>query len=424
MEVIVNVSGLLPPPRTRTSMESLINPLVAQLTHHPFPQLAEALRASANAVTLAWVAVVRLAIPRMAGLTHEELQDSTPTILLAIADAMASGDPDEIRGVLSRSPMQGLSRFRLNLDVIDILQEDRLLRSLTVEHVETHLGRQLDPPESAALQAAVDVMVQQSVLAIVDGQKVQLRAAAEMELKYLAFLNHDLNNNLNGISLWLELLQKQLLEDGGFERFRDGISTARGAIKETMGGMRQMLSRARLHKSGEARPLVPVELRAAALAVAGRFAIEAQRRGIEVAVEVDAGVVVETDGELLALILQNLIGNAVKYASTGTVRIGCDLQPPRGALTSSPATVPAPTKPTAELWVSDEGPGIGPEMSAKIFEAFQRGTGHSEDGIGLGLTIASEAAKLLNADLTVASEVGRGSTFRLALGHDHSRRTR
>jgi signal transduction histidine kinase len=146
-------------------------------------------------------------------------------------------------------------------------------------------------------------------------------------------------------------------------------------------------------------------LHAVATAATGRFSTLARQRGVGLAVEVDPGTVIETDAELLALILQNLIGNAVKYSVSGTVRIGCDFNFPH-AESSSRSPV---------LWVSDEGPGIGAQMAGKIFDAFQRGEGHAEDGIGLGLTIASEAAKLLNARLTVDSQPGSGSTFRLAL---------
>ena len=67
------------------------------------------------------------------------------------------------------------------------------------------------------------------------------------------------------------------------------------------------------------------------------------------------------------------------------------------------------------LSVSDEGPGIAPEQLQIIFKAFRRGEAHGQEGVGLGLAIASEAAKLLDAELTVKSEVGRGSVFRLSL---------
>src|SRR5688572_9122168 len=110
----------------------------------------------------------------MRHLTYDQLKDSTPQILAAIAGALASDDPDVIRELVRRAPAQGLSRLELNLDVIEVMQEDRLLRAITVEQVEAGLARRMDVVESAALHAAIDVMLQRSVIALVDEQKLQL----------------------------------------------------------------------------------------------------------------------------------------------------------------------------------------------------------------------------------------------------------
>ena len=83
----------------------------------------------------------------------------------------------------------------------------------------------MDVPESAALHAAIDVMLQRSVIALVEQQKAQLRAAAETELKFLSFLSHDLNNNLNNVTLSLEVLGQELKGAGGFARGK-GIARA------------------------------------------------------------------------------------------------------------------------------------------------------------------------------------------------------
>ncbi len=69
--------------------EGGMNPLVAQLVHLPFPEMAGSLRTAADRITLDWDAAVREAMPQMRYLTFEELKDSTPQILLAIADALA-----------------------------------------------------------------------------------------------------------------------------------------------------------------------------------------------------------------------------------------------------------------------------------------------------------------------------------------------
>src|SRR2546423_14459823 len=79
-------------PLMKYGMEPLMNPLVAQLTHRSFPELAAALRSCSEAITREWEAAVRQAIPRMDRFTYTELKDSTPLILPAIADAVGFSD--------------------------------------------------------------------------------------------------------------------------------------------------------------------------------------------------------------------------------------------------------------------------------------------------------------------------------------------
>ena len=121
-----------------------MNPLLAQLTHRPFPEVAGILLAGADQITREWGAAVQHAMPQMRHLTFDELKDSTPRILTAITRALASDDPDVIRELVGRAPAQGLSRFRLNFDVVEVMQEDRLLRAITVQHVEARLGRRME----------------------------------------------------------------------------------------------------------------------------------------------------------------------------------------------------------------------------------------------------------------------------------------
>jgi signal transduction histidine kinase len=374
-----------------------INPLIAQLTHRPFPELAAALRSVADRVTLAWDAAVRQAMPQMRHLTFDELKDSTPQILLAIADALESDDPEMIRELISRAPAQGLSRLQLNFDVVEVMQEDRLLRAITVQQVEAGLERRMSVPESAAMHAAIDVMLQRSVIALVDQQKSQLRAAAETELKFLSFLSHDLNNNLGGVTLHLEMLERNLKETGAFAEAEQSLRQAQQSIWDTVSGMRQMLDHERLRKSSEVPKHASVDLRAMATKVAAQFSREADEKGVKLNVEVRPETVIESSADLLSIVLQNLLGNAVKYSTCGTVRIG-----------SSATGADRPV-----LWVSDEGPGISPEKLRHIFEAFKRGEVHGQRGIGLGLAIAAQAAKLLGANLTAESMVGVGAKFLL-----------
>jgi len=378
----------------------IINPLVAQLTHRPFPEVADVLRSVADQITLAWDAAVREAMPQMRHLTFNELKDSTPQILLAIADALGSDDPDLIRELMHRAPSQGLSRLELNFDVIEVMQEDRLLRALIVQHVEAGLDRRMDPQESAALHAAVDVMLQRSVIALVDKQKLQLRAAAETELKFLSFLSHDMNNNLNAVVLWMQVLEMRFHLTGGFEPAENALRQAQSVIQSTMAGMRRMLDHERLRKNTDPTEHKPVNLRALARRISLPFNDQSSANDVTCVVDISSTIVIESDEDLLSLVIQNLVGNGVKFSTGGTVRVGCDPDGDGGRVVIS---------------VSDEGPGISPEMVQRIFMAFKRGEVHGQEGVGLGLAIASHAANLLDGALTVESTLGIGSTFRLSL---------
>jgi signal transduction histidine kinase len=388
-------------------MNSLaIGPLAAQFTHRPFPEVAEALRSQADRITHAWDEAVRESMPQMRRLTFVELSDSTPQILIAIADALASKDPLVIRDLLRTAPNQGLSRLELNFDVIEVMQEDRLLRAIIIEHVQEALFRPMYIPEAAALHATIDLMLQRSVIALVDKQKVQLRAAAETELKYLSFLSHDINNTLGTVTLWLGVHAEDLKRTGGFAEAVESLGHAQDSIDATVMGMRRMLDHERIRKSGKGANISAVNLHTLATGVLRQFLAEADRKVLTLINDVPPGETAESDPELLTMVLQNLIGNAVKYSRAGTIRVACG--PCGGAAAGDgPGHL--------ELFVSDEGPGIAPEKVGRIFEAFERGDVRGERGLGLGLAIASQAAKLLGADLTVKSVVGTGSTFRLLL---------
>jgi hypothetical protein len=125
------------------------------------------------------------------------------------------------------------------------------------------------------------------------------------------------------------------------------------------------------------------------------------------------------DDERVRQILINLLSNAVKFTPPGghiTLEIGRSQSP-------SPDTRLQPNRSYVSFRVGDTGPGIPEEKKATIFDPFvQVETGHSRarEGSGLGLTISRRLARLMGGDLTLKSEVGKGSTFTLWLPADLS----
>jgi signal transduction histidine kinase len=372
------------------------------LGHQPSPQLAVVLRSQSDAIIAKWADRLRQAIPSLNSLPFEELKDDLPRILARIADYLESTSPEDARALLERSPSQGITRFRQNYDVRALMLEDRLLRRVIIAQVEEGLARRLDQNEQLALDTAIDVMLQQAVAAFVDQQSRQLSAAAEAELKYLSFLSHDLRNNLSGVTMMLQVLREELSVSQQFAAHVKTIDDVQRSILNTIGGMGRLLESERLRRGGVQPQHQPVNLHQLASAVARPLSAEAEHKGLTLKIDIPAQTVIVSDAELITLVLQNLLGNAVKYSSKGVVRISH--QPLQDAEDDG-----------CVISVRDQGPGIDPAQAQHIFDAFTRGTGHVEHGAGLGLAIASQAAKLLGGTLTFASKPGQGSTFRLHL---------
>jgi signal transduction histidine kinase len=370
------------------------------LAERPFPELAEALRSRIKPLLQEWEKLVRQHVPPASKITFDGVLDGLPDILRAMADALASGDAAEVKRLMQRSPEQGIHRFQIHHDVGDLATEDRILRWLIVESVADALGRAMIAEEAAALNWAIDLMSQQAMIAFVTHQDARLRAAAESEVQYLSFLSHDLSGSLGNVTLWLQILRRKLGTSPQFAEEVSALDTAQQAILDTMGGMGRLLQAERLRHLQPVPKVGPVGLRDLSRAVAGEFAKQAEQKGVTLVVEAPSEAVVNTEAELVRLVLQNLIANAVKYSSWGTIRVTAEQQQDgrQGAWALS---------------VSDEGPGIAPEHVTRIFEAFRRGEMHGQSGVGLGLAIASRAARLLGAELTVESELGKGSRFSL-----------
>lgn len=369
----------------------------------PFPELAQALRARTQQIIQAWFDQVRRAIPAVHGFSDKELQDNLPNILRGLADLLSAAN-GRGENLVRESPEQGVKRFQQRYDVRDLMHEDRLLRAVIFQQVEAQLGRRTTLDEQIALDLGIDLMLQQSVAAYVDQLSQRIRAGAESELKYLSFLSHDLNNHLAGVTLFLQVLRQRLAE---FPEFTGDVLTLdhiQESILNTIGGMGRLLQNERLRRAGGVGKITPVHLHRLASNVAQPLLRQAEHKGLRVAVDIPPDAVVPSDGELITLALQNLIGNAIKYSSKGVVGIS-GKQDGDGNGNGNRWV----------LTVSDEGPGIAQEHLGHIFEAFKRGDAHGQQGVGLGLAIAAQAAKLLGAELTVESALGIGSKFRMTL---------
>ena len=126
------------------------------------------------------------------------------------------------------------------------------------------------------------------------------------------------------------------------------------------------------------------------------FETEWERRNIELEVNIEHGVVIRSDKELLSLVWNNLLSNAFKFTSSGgKVSVSLEQDERNVCVT-----------------VSDTGCGMSEETGKHIFDKFYQGeTSHSCQGNGLGLALVKRIVDIVRAEISVHSESGTGSDF-------------
>ena len=121
-----------------------------------------------------------------------------------------------------------------------------------------------------------------------------------------------------------------------------------------------------------------------------------EKKGLEIQTDIQEDVRMTADPELLCHVWNNLFSNAIKFTEPGGV-VSLLLMESDDTITVS---------------VSDTGCGISPEVGKHIFEKFYQGdTSHATKGNGLGLALVKRVIEITGGDISVKSEVGRGSTF-------------
>ena len=373
------------------------------LKYSAYRAVADAILSRCEAILVRWERSVRDKLPRADRLTLDQLRDELPDVLAELARTLESDDgSDHFDLLLRASDGHGRLRFHQSYDVNELMIEYGLLRPIVLDEVTAALGRDLTPEESAATNMGLDAALRHSVIQFTAHQQDQLKVVAEAQSKYLSFLSHDLRGGLNGVLLMVEVLKRELAGEDRFAESMHDLDAMRRSILDTVGTMDRFLNAERF-RAGKVQPrMTTVDLRMVLSDVLAQFTYLAREKGVEMRVDIPTGVAVVTDKDLLAMIVQNLVSNAVKYTAANTPVDVC----------VTPA--PAGTK-GAVIRVVDRGPGISAARLQHLFEAFTRGETHGKPGVGLGLNIAKQAADLVGADLSAESTVGDGSTFTLRL---------
>ena len=244
---------------------------------------------------------------------------------------------------------------------------------------------------------------------------VEAREQAEHSLKvkeqFLANMSHEIRTPMNGVIGMVDLLCDSPLN----EDQQDYLQTIRKSSETLLHILNDILDLAKI----EAGKMVlhPAELVFEDLLdrLMALFTPIAHQKGNKVSYHLDSKVpkVVVADETRLLQILSNLTSNALKFTENGSVSISV-----------APFKI-ADKKVELMVRVTDTGIGISPANLKKLFNAFQQldnSTSKNYGGTGLGLAISREFTKMMDGEIGVESEEGKGSTFwftvHLAIGDE------
>ncbi|MHB8875004.1 MAG: sensor histidine kinase [Myxococcaceae bacterium] len=214
----------------------------------------------------------------------------------------------------------------------------------------------------------------------------------EREREWLAALGHELNSSLNSLVLGVTVAEK--LMPGDIELARHHLAAVRrnavlmgrlvtDHLEATLLGMVELEV---LPQKVELGSFLPHAVQTAELPGPKhpvRFALQ-------------PGLSAQADPDRLQQILTNLLSNAAKYATPGPLTLGATREADR-----------------ALVWLTDEGPGLEARELELLFQRYSRPPSR-ERGLGLGLWLSREIARLMGGDLWATSQ-GSSSTFHLSL---------
>lgn len=242
-------------------------------------------------------------------------------------------------------------------------------------------------------------------------QNSELARAENIRREFSANVSHEMKTPLQVISGYAELIASGNIPRDDAIKFASIISDESENMKELINNV-LVLSRTDdpvLENAGKEE----ADLMELTHEIINRLRPIAEKRSVDIQC-LGSKVVIDGNRRLLDQLISNLVSNAIKYSDVGgnvMVSVGKNL------IDHVPDEPPM-----AFIKVRDTGCGIPQEEQAKIFERFYRvdkSRSKENGGTGLGLAIAKHAAAFHNAEITVESEVGKGSTLTVNIPTEH-----
>lgn len=219
---------------------------------------------------------------------------------------------------------------------------------------------------------------------------------------FIARISHELRTPLNAIVGFSDYLISQITNP----IYQDYLLNIKSSGTKLVNMVNEVLDFAKLESGMLSINAKPVNLRAIIVEIQRMFSILAHQKGLDFIIEISSKLpeFLVLDESQIRQILNNLIGNAIKFTEKGYIKVIIDIQ----NITTSEVDL--------IIEVIDTGIGIKPDFQSKIFDDFTQQDDQDNrryGGTGLGLGIVKKLVTLMEGEITLKSAPGEGSTFKV-----------
>ncbi len=282
------------------------------------------------------------------------------------------------------------------------------LRVRSIERQRRQLKAQVDERTRELRQAMAELK----------HSKEAAEAANRAKSVFLANMSHELRTPLNAILGFSQLMirsetAKSELETNLTEDQRENLEVIVRSGEHLLGLINDVLEMSKIEAGRVTLNEHSFDLHRMLDGLEEMFCYRAEEKGMSLTVTRAPEVpqYVKADEGKTRQVLMNLLGNAIKFTQEGEIDLRVAYADGFGSDPSNSGD--GRSSPTLTFEVEDTGPGIASEDQDLIFDPFVQSAAGKQDqeGTGLGLTISEQFANLMNGDLSVESEFGKGSTF-------------
>ena len=270
-----------------------------------------------------------------------------------------------------------------------------------VENLERRIAERTDYIDTINKNLQMEIQEHQKSEAMLEIARAEAERANNARTNFFSGMSHEIRTPLNAILGYSQILIRDKSLSGESRR---EIETINASGEHLLSLINQVLEMSKIEAGKAEASIAPCSVPAILRDLKNMFAMSAAQKGLEFSVDIPANVppFILTDEAKLKQILINLIGNAIKFTETGSVKVE--------------VAVIADASDRLAFKVSDTGGGIAAEDIQKIFRPFeQTGAGRAKGGTGLGLPISQKYCRLLGGELEIKSAPGEGTSFAFSI---------